>query len=374
MKMEIFEMERMQSTWENVVEYDLSESGVEPICLRDLVAMGLDMALLETIPLSYSQTNGTLELRRTIAEHYPGSTVDHIEVTNGTSEANLLLCLTLLDVGDEVVFESPNYMQLAGIPPGLGAVVRTFSLRVDRNWEPDWEAFERALSPKTRFVYVSHPNNPTGSILSKKAMARIVEAVERFDAFLVADEVYQGAEFDGRMTPSFWGLSDRVLVTSGLSKAFGIPGVRIGWIVAPPELVAECWAQHDYITIGPGILSDMIARVAVRKNNRRKLFARTADLLGRNRAIIQKWIDSFDGFFEYVEPQAGAFAFVKYRHDMPSAELATRIRENQDVLVVPGAHLGMEGYLRISIGVPRDKLEAGLARLKTELDSIRRAG
>ena len=374
MKMDIFQMERMQSTWENRVRYNLSESGVQPVSLGDLKDMGLDMELLESTPLGYSQTNGTIQLREALAEHYPGSTIDHIEVTNGAAEANFLLCLTLLRDGDEVIFQSPNYMQLPGIPPALGAKVRPFSLRVERDWEPDWEQFEQALSRKTRFVYVSNPNNPTGSVLSKEAIQKIVEAVERFDAYLIADEVYQGAEFDGQLTPSLWGLSDRVIITSGLSKAFGIPGIRIGWIVGPPALVAECWAQHDYITIGPNKLSDMMALVAVKKENRKRLFARTTTLLGENKQIIRRWIDSLDGFLEYAEPKAGAFVFVKYHSEVPSIELAERIRTNQDVLIVPGAHFGVEGYLRISIGLPPDELEVGLVRIKAELDAVRRAG
>lgn len=373
MKMQIFEMERMQSTWENVVEYNLSESGVEPVSLGELEALGLDLGSLTATPLGYSQTNGTKELRQELTEHYPGSTVDHIEVTNGTSEANYLLCLTLLGDGDEVVFESPNYMQFAGIPPSFGANVKTFSLLVDRNWQPDWDAFEAALSAKTRLIYVSHPNNPTGAVLSRQSMERLVEAAESVDAYLVADEVYQGAEFDGNITPSFWGMSDRVIVTSGLSKAFGIPGVRIGWIIGPPAIVADCWAQHDYLTIGPGIISDMVARVAVQKENRKKLFARTAELLSQNLEVVHRWTEGFGGFLEYVEPRAGAFAFVKYDSDVPSVELADRIRETQDVLVVPGAQLGAEGFLRISIGVPRETLQTGLARIKAVLDTLPRS-
>lgn len=371
MKMQTFEMERMQSTWEHVVEFDLSESGVGPISLRDLQELGLDLRALETTPLAYSQTNGTIQLRQALAEHYPGATVDHIQVTNGTSEANYLTALTLLNEQDEVVFQSPNYMQMFGIPQGLGATVKPFSLCVDRNWEPDWDEFERALSAKTRMIYVSNPNNPTGSILSPSAMQRLVKAVETVDAYLVADEVYQGAELDGKLTPSFWGMSDRVIVTSGLSKAFGIPGVRIGWIVGPAKIVAQCWALHDYTTIAPGTLSDLVAQVAVSSQGRGKLFERAARVLGRNQDCFRAWISHLGGFLQYVEARAGAFAFVRYDHHIPSVELTERLRINQGVLVVPGAYLGMEGYLRISTGVPRETLEAGLARIAAEFKTLR---
>lgn len=374
MKMPIFKMERMQSTWENVVELDLSESGAWPVSLNELKQMGLDLDALESTPLTYSQSNGTIELRSALAKLYPGSTIDHFQVTNGTSEANFLVSLTVLRDGDEVAFESPNYMQLFGVPKAFAATVNTFRLRVEKNWEPDWDEFDRALSSKTKLVYVSNPNNPSGAVLTKESMARIVERVDRVGAYLIADEVYQGAERSGELTPSFWGMSDRVIVTSGLSKAYGIPGVRIGWIVGPPELIAECWTQHDYITICPNKLSDMVAQVAVREENRSRLYQRTRSMLGENLEIFQRWLDSFGDFFEYVPPQAGAFAFVKYHDEMPSVELVERIRKNQDVLIVPGAYLGMENYLRISLGLPRERMEKGLARIKAELEAVRGAG
>src|SRR5258708_15761867 len=179
-------MERMQSTWENVVEMDLSESGIRPVTLRELSEMGLDLDAIIDTPLGYSQSNGTIPLRQRLAEIYPGATPDHIEVTNGTSEANYLLALTLLRDGDEVAFQVPNYMQFWGVPKSLGAKVNRFHLQIDRDWEPDWDEFDRAVNEKTRLVYVSNPNNPTGSILSHDAMKRIVERCERVGAYLLA--------------------------------------------------------------------------------------------------------------------------------------------------------------------------------------------
>jgi len=164
----------MQSTWENVVEMDLSESGVRPVTLRELGEMGLDLAGLLDMPLGYSQSNGTVALREELTRIYPGASLDRVEVTNGTSEANYLLALALLREGDEVAFEVPNYMQYGGVPRSLGARVNHFSLRIDQDWEPDWEEFERAVNPKTRLVYVSHPNNPSGSVLTLEAMQRMV--------------------------------------------------------------------------------------------------------------------------------------------------------------------------------------------------------
>ncbi len=348
----------------------MSESGVRPLTLRELGAMGFDLEAVMDMPLGYSQSNGTLPLRESLCGIYPGATVDHIEVTNGTSEANYLVALSQLTAGDEVAFEVPNYMQLWGVPQSLGAKVNTFRLRSEAGWEPDWEEFERAVNPKTRLVYISHPNNPTGSVLTEEAMQRIVRRCEQVGAWLMADEVYLGAEIHRARTKSFWGMGDRVIVTSGLSKAYGIPGVRIGWIVGPTQVVATCWSQHDYLTIGPNKLSDILARTAVRPDNRDKLYARTRQILQANVAIFEAWLKSFDGVLSFTPPEAGALALVRYASKIPSLELAERVRVNRSTLIVPGSHLGLEGTFRIWLGGRPEYISEGYRRVGEELRTL----
>ena len=370
MPIEIFAMERMQSTWENIVDFDMSESGVRPVTLRELGDMGFDLDAFMDVPLGYSQSNGTIELRERIAVHYPGATLDHIEVTNGTSEANYLIALSQLRPGDAVAMEVPNYMQMPGVVRSLGAEVKTFTLRQETGWQPDWEEFERAVAPGTRLLYLSNPNNPTGSVLTPDSMRRIVERCERTGTWILADEVYLGAEIERERTSSFWGMSDRVIVTSGLSKAYGIPGVRIGWLVAPPQVTAECWTQHDYITIGPNKMSDRIARVAVEPANRERCYARTREILRHNLPIAREWIESFGGQLSWREPEAGAIALVKYSGSTPSLVLAERVRINQSTLIVPGSHVGLEGYIRIWIGGREEFLREGLRRIGLEVGGL----
>jgi aspartate/methionine/tyrosine aminotransferase len=370
MAIEVFDMERMQSTWENVVEYDMSESGVRPLTLRELVDMGFDLDGFMNQPLGYSQSNGTIELRERLAAIYPGAGVEQIEVTNGTSEANYLIALSQLRPGDEVAMEVPNYMQMPGVARSLGATVRSFRLRLDTGWEPDWNEFDEAVTRKTRLLYLSNPNNPTGAVLSDEAMARIVERCEQTGTWILADEVYLGAEIDRPRTRSFWGMSDRIIVTSGLSKAYGIPGVRIGWMVGPERLVQECWTQHDYLTIGPNKMSDRIARVAVQGDNREACYARTREILRQNLPIVREWVSSFDGRLTWREPQAGAIGLVKYDAGVSSLEIAEQVRANQSTLIVPGSHVGLEGYLRIWLGGREDFLREGLRRIGVELAQV----
>jgi aspartate/methionine/tyrosine aminotransferase len=254
------------------------------------------------------------------------------------------------------------------VPRSFGGQVNTFRLRADLGWEPDWDEFDAAVNPRTRLVYVSNPNNPTGSTLSTDAMDRIVEKCIEMDAILIADEVYLGAEIHSDRTPSFWGRGDNVVITSGLSKAFGIPGLRIGWIVGPKDLVFDCWSQHDSLTICPNKLSDALARVAVQEENRETLYSRGRKLLQGNLEIMKDWVGSLGAGFHFVPPTAGAICFIRYPGEIPSVELCERIRVNQSTLIVPGSHLGLEGYLRIWMGAQPDYLQEGLRRVQVELE------
>jgi hypothetical protein len=275
MKLEQFEMERMQSTYENQVEFNLSESGVHPLQLGELVDDPRAREALMREALKYTQSNGTAPLRALIAAQYPGATIDHVQVTNGGAEANYITIWNLIEPGDDVVFMVPSYMQTWGLARGFGATVREWPLRMVRGadgiarWQMDTDALAGLVTARTKAIIICNPNNPTGARFDAADLDRIAEVASRHGTWIVADEIYRGAERDGRETPTIWGRADRVVVTSGLSKAFGLPGLRIGWVVAPPSLVASLWSYHDYTTISPGALSDALARIVRSANVRR---------------------------------------------------------------------------------------------------------
>lgn len=372
MKLERFEMERMQSTYENLVEFNLSESGVRPLTPRELVEDpgGLD-GLLDQ-PLVYTQSNGTIELRRSIASMYPGATIEHVEVTNGGSEANFITTFNLIEPGDEVVMLVPNYMQTWGLSRAFGGTIRPWPLIEDRaagRWRADLDALNTLVTARTRMIVICNPNNPTGARLTAADLDAVARAADRHGAWILSDEVYRGAELDGRLTDSMWGRSDRVIITSGLSKAYGLPGLRIGWIVGPPSLIASLWSYHDYVTIAPGALSDRLARVALQPERRERLFERTRGILRRNLPLIEEWLRTAGGF-HWISPEAGAIVYVRYDYQINSTQLVTRLREEQSVLVVPGDHFGMDGYLRLGFGEPPEYNRAGLDRLKALLLSV----
>jgi aspartate/methionine/tyrosine aminotransferase len=371
MQLETFAMERMQSTYENTVDFNLSESGVHPLTLSELVEDPAAREALLGEPLRYTQSNGTPELREAIAGLYPGATRHHVQVTNGGSEANYITIWKLVEPADEVVMMVPNYMQTWGVARAFGASVRKWPLMHDGSqWAIDADALDRLMTPRTKLIVVCNPNNPTGARFDAAALDRIASTAARHGAWILSDEIYRGAERDGRETPSLWGRTDRVIVTSGLSKAYGLPGLRIGWIVGPPEVVASLWSYHDYTTIAPGALSDALARHALAPARRTRILGRTRDILNRNFPAIAEWLDAQGGAFSYSPPDAGAIVYARYHYPINSTELVTRLRTDKSVLVVPGDHFGMDGYLRIGFGDSPAYLRAALDRVRDLLCSI----
>jgi len=374
MRLDTFEMERLQSTWENRVRFNLSESSVFPMSVRQLVGEEPLLEELLDTPLIYNQSNGTDELREAIAALYPGATLDHVEVTNGGAEANFVSIYAMLEAGDEVVVVLPIYGQIPGLLRSFGMRVRTVALREERGWDLDPAELDEAVTASTRMIVLCNPNNPTGAVLSDEATDAVIRAAARSGAWIHADEIYQGSERDGWVTPTFWGRHDRVIVTNGLSKAYGLPGLRIGWITAPPELIAKMWSYHDYITIAPATLSDRLARIAVSPEGRPLCLARTRQICKSNFETLRGWLQRHGETFRLVEPRAGAIAFVHYDLAIGSSELIERLRVEKDVLVVPGDHFGMDHFLRIGYGPEPDILREGLERLSALLEEIRTQG
>ena len=373
MKLEPFAMERMQSTYENEVEFNLSESGVYPLSVRELLDDPADWEGVLDQPLVYTQSNGTRELRQRVAALYPGATAEHIHVTNGGSEANYVVTWRLVEPGDEVVLMVPNYMQTWGLSRAFGGSVREWRLRRDdgaKRWAADTTELRKLVSPKTRLIVICTPNNPTGARLTESELDDICRIAGQNGSWVLSDEIYRGAERDGRESPSVWGRYERAIVTSGLSKAYGLPGLRIGWVVGPPDFTASTWSYHDYTTIAPGALSDRLARAALEPERRQRLLGRTRHIVRDNFPLLEEWLGSQPGAFSWIAPEAGAICYARYHYDINSLELAERLRKEKSVLIVPGDHFGMDRYIRFGYGERPEYLKTGLARVSALLADV----
>lgn len=280
MQIETFEMERMQSLYEHDVEINLSESGVQPLHVGELLDLAGGPQRLLDLPLGYTESAGPRELREHIASWYPGATAANVTVTNGGAEANYTTLWTLLDPGDQTAVMLPNYLQTWGVANAFGDA-RSFCLHVvdsdgQRRWALDVDQLGRAVTNRTKLILVTNPNNPTGAVLTDAEMTAVTDAARTAGAWLLSDEIYRGAELTSeQVTSTFWGRYEKTIVTAGLSKAFGLPGLRVGWILAPEDFISELWRRHDYLTIMVGTVSAELATAALEPGRREWLLRRT---------------------------------------------------------------------------------------------------
>ena len=325
--------------------------------------------------MKYPESDGSDELREHIAAWY-GTTRDHVLVTNGGSEANFTALWGLLEKGDHAAVMLPNYLQTWGLSRVWAAKTNGFYLVEGREksgaarWALDIESLHRAVSKKTRLIVVTNPNNPTGAVLSQEEMDEIVRVARKAGAWLLVDEIYRGAEIGGPLTPTFWGRYDKLLITSGLSKAFGLPGLRLGWVVAPPKTIAKLCSYHDYTTLTPTILSDRLARMVMEPARREQVLERTRTIIQRNLPRLEAWIHSHDDIFSYIPPVAGAITFFRYKLPISSSALFDRLRKERSVLITPGDHFGVGRYIRVGYGYDVDYTLRGLARVDITLQEL----
>jgi len=360
-----FMLEREMGIWEHQVEFNLSESGVHPMTTNEL--FGEDPNLIQeflAVELNYPPTNGELELREHIAATYSGASADDVIVTSGAAQANFTSILTTLDPGDEIVVMLPNYMQVFGVAKNLGLDVKTFSLREELGWGFDIGEFQDAVSKNTKLIAVCNPNNPTGHTMTDEERKAVINAAAQAGAWILSDEVYAGAEHNTDVvTPSFWGQYDRVLAIGSMSKAYALPGLRLGWVVANPEMAEAIWARQDYVTICPTVLANKLAAYALSPDVRARILTRTREYARNGFANLQRWVDEHTDLLSVVPPSAAAIGFVRYNRQINSGELVNRLIHEQQTYVVPGDHFGMDHYLRISYGLSDDYVKEALRRI-----------
>jgi hypothetical protein len=365
MKFPRFDMERMQSQWEHRVKYDLSESGVEALTLAEITR---DPKELFKTRLGYAEGVGREATRALIAGIHPGHEADDVMITTGTSEANFLALASLVNPGDEAVVVMPNYMQVHGIATGLGARVREVWLREERAWTIDLDALAAAVNARTRVICVCQPNNPTGQVLSQAEVQSVVRIADQHGAWILADEVYRGAERSAEESPSFSGRGERIVVTGGLSKVYGLPGLRVGWLVGPRQRIEAALEIKDYTTIAPATLSESLAEVALER--RKQLLERARFLINERWPLLEDWAAGHSRVLHWTPPAAGAICFFSYQYPIDSMPLVDRLIREYSTMIVPGIQFRAERHLRIGFGISARVLDSGLAAIDRLLTAI----
>jgi aspartate/methionine/tyrosine aminotransferase len=373
MRIETFEMERMQSEHEHHVRYNLTESGVWPLRLSELLETPEAVREFVDQQAFYPEAPGSELLRGRIASLYPEATLENVTVMAGGAESNYTALWTLLEPGDRAAIMLPNYMQAWGIARAYATCDRFRLKRLEnggsRRWGLDLEGLERAVTKKTKLIVITNPNNPTGAVLAEDEMDAVVRVADRVGAWVLADEIYRGAEVDSdQTTATFWGRYPKTVITSGVSKAFGLPGLRIGWAVGPRPLIRDLWRHHDYLSLMPSVVSEHLATIALEETRREAIFTRTRGILRANLPRLERWIRSHEDHFDYIRPKAGAIVYLPTRRPVNTRRLAERLRVEESVLIVPGEQLGSRSGFRIGFGYDMRNTLAGLQRVDHVLD------
>jgi aspartate/methionine/tyrosine aminotransferase len=364
-KLEVFRQEEFFEDHEFSCELMLALSGAEPMTARELDAIVGERPRLDW-EIGYTPSSGYPELRGAIAALNPPARDANAMVCVGAIEALLILHNLLLDPGDEVVCLAPAYQPLYELARGAGGTVRFVELRPERGWAIDLDEVEAAVGPRTRSVLLNVPHNPTGQTVGPEDLRELAARLEPRGVRLIVDEVFREMRRDH--PPSAWDGRENLIVIGSMSKSYALPGIRIGWLVADPELVVRARRFRKYTSLNPGSRDQLWALAALER--REQVLERTWRLTADGAALAADWLADHDDDFEIAVPPAGGLFFPRLRRDQPTLDFCADLVARTGVLLAPGSVCyEAEGHLRLGVATP--DLEAGLERLDGYLRETR---
>ena len=359
------ELEIWFDKYQYEIDYDIGESAVKTLSVKD-VDIDLDKVLLR-----YGHHTGNPVLRETIAEQYPGLSGDQIVVTTGASEANFVAVSALVKPGDHVIIEHPNYPSLYEVPRSLGCKVSLFTLKFENRFKPDLEELKRKITPQTKLVSLTHPNNPTGSMISEKDLCEVIKLIESHDTFLLFDETYRHMAFGASLLPPAASLSPKVISIASMSKCYGLPGIRTGWLASQNRFILDsAVAIREQLSISNNALSEEIALSVLRRKE--KFLSGARERIARNREVVAGWMNQ-QSDFEWIYPEAGVVCFPRMRTHVKvkPEELYRLLAEKYRTFVVPGRCFEMdERHFRIGFGADEGEIKTGLSNLNKALNEL----
>ncbi|MGB6119162.1 MAG: aminotransferase [Mesorhizobium sp.] len=374
MKIREFGVEQWMNHYETRCDWNLAETCIESLTVAQLLSLsGKGNAFLdELLPmkLTYGAIEGSDRLRSAIASLFEHQASENVTVTHGAIGANALIYQTLVEPGDVVVSVVPTYQQHYSIPESLGADVRILRLQQKDDFLPDLDRMQELVKGGAKLISLTNPNNPTGALIDRPMLEDIVSIARDAGAWILCDEVYRGIDQEGDgFTASIADLYEKGISTGSMSKAYSLAGLRLGWVVAPKEIIHAVSVHRDYNTISVGMIDDYLAALAL--ENRDKVLARGRGIVRGNLAMLSEWVEA-EPRISWVKPRSGTTAALRYDFDLPSEALCIRLLEQTGVMLTPGSALDMEGYLRIGYANSPEILREGLARMTPFLKEISR--
>lgn len=367
-----FKLETYFSKWEFAARYHMTASDAESMTVRDLLAMGSADAEEDLLShwLGYTQTFGQPELRETIAGLYQSATADDVLCFAGAGEGIYIAMQVLLGKGDHAIVITPNYQSAETIPLAICEVTGV-PLDPDNNWTLDIDRLKREIRPNTRLISINFPHNPTGKILERERFDALVALCRQHGIWLFSDEVYRGLSVDGAVQlPAAVDSYERGLSLGVTSKAYGLPGLRIGWIACHDRAVLSKMERYKhYISICNSAPSEYLANIALQNADR--ILARNNALISANIVELKSFFAEFAHLFEWYTPEGGCVAFPRYLGSDGVEAFAKSLVEDAGVLLLPASiytsDLNPTPDNRFRIGFGRSNLSEGLAAMRAHL-------
>ena len=310
MKIEKFKVEEWFNTYEKDAVYDLADTCVESLTINELLELtNGDGKEIFSKKLDYGAILGTEKLRRLISSLYENQSNENITITHGAIGANQLVLLSLIERGDKVVTIVPTYQQHYSIPESIGADVKMLFLKEEDKWLPNIDNLAKVVGKDTKIICLNNPNNPTGAVIPRNMLLKIVQIAKKSNAYILSDEVYRGLNHEGEpFVTSIADIYDRGISTSSMSKVFSLAGLRLGWICANKDIIDVVNRHRQYNTISVGILDDYFATLAI--ENKDKIIQRNLTKINYGKKILIDWANR-NKRIHLVEPKGGTTACVR---------------------------------------------------------------
>ena len=362
-----FALEVHFSKWEFNARHHLTASDMESLSLRDLLALGTDAdrEAFEATSLGYTETWGAPDLRTAIAATYDTMAQDNILTLAGAGEGLYALARVLLGPNDHAIVPTPNYQSAETVPAAICETTGV-PMRIEGGkWRLDIDAIKDAIRPNTRLISLNFPHNPTGALMPRADLDTLITLARADGIYILCDEVYRGVELDPNLQmPQIADVYERGISLNVLSKAYGLPGLRIGWLASPDRDVLQRVERYKhYLSICNAAPAERLGMIALAA--REQIFARNRALLQRNLTAFEALLADFPGLIDFSAPEGGCVAYPRYTGPGTVETFCADLIENHGILLLPAA------LYRSDLGAtPDDRFRIGLGRDRAVADGI----
>ncbi len=340
-------------------KYNLANSGILGCNVSDLTIS------MDDVAVNGPNHEGYAPLKEMIAERY-NVAPENVVTSQGTSMANFLAMATIIERGDEVLIEQPTYDPFLGVAEYLGADVKRFTRKFENGFQLDLDELKSLITAKTKLIVISNPHNPSGVNIDSGTLAQLGELAASVGAYVLVDEVYRDILFQD-VAPVALNLGSQFITTSSLTKAYGLSGLRCGWILCVPELAERMRRLNDLFGAVGSMPSDALAVAAFRQAD--QLLTRTRSIIEPNQQLIRKFLSTHEEFLDYVLPPHTMIVFPRLKHQNDSEPLHNLLR-SYETSIVPGKFFEDARHFRLGFAVLPADVEIGLGFLSQALHQI----